>query len=169
MEQNTPRQDMEQNMHEQNMHEQNLPWQNMSQKIIWWLVTVLLVVWVFWYKYYSKKSVRDTNTFVTYYNKQVSADKSLILSINSATTSVNENLLKNSRDASQDMVDKWCKYLKNDDVEKQCIDLYTKYVGILDELKNWYTKETADKFGAIDTDFNNFAENLKSKEDIKFQ
>lgn len=144
------------------------------KKVASTLISILAIGWLLAYKWYNSYTVNQTNKFVDSYN-------SFVIALNSASVAIQfkiweDGKLKNPAEfdnlisATKELSENKCKFLKKDEIEKNCIDIFSKYSNIFTSIKeNGFNEENTKELEKYAEIIEKFEKDLETKEWIKFQ
>lgn len=144
------------------------------KKVASTLISVLIIGWFLAYKWYDRYTTNQTNKFIDAYN-------SFVVALNSASVAIQfkiweDGKLKNPTEfdkiisSTKELSEDKCKLLRKDEVEKNCIELFSKYSNIFTKLKEkWFNKENSKELEKYADTIEKFEKDLQIIEWIKFQ
>lgn len=150
-------------------------WEWKLQKIASAIVPILIIGWVFGYKFYTNNNVKQTNKFIEQYNKFTVESNVFVTAIE---TKVDQETgkLKNP-DSLNGLIEKTdnlaktdCGYLPKKEVKESCENLFKKYTTALTDLKEkGFTEEAVKGLETLDNEIISFQNELTTKLGVKFQ
>lgn len=144
------------------------------KKVASTLISVLIIGWFLAYKWYDRYTTNQTNKFIDAYN-------SFVVALNSASVAIQfkiweDGKLKNPTEfdkiisSTKELSEDKCKLLRKDEVEKNCIELFSKYSNIFTKLKEkWFNEENSKELEKYADTIEKFEKDLQIIEWIKFQ
>lgn len=147
--------------------------QNKLQKIAWAIVPILIIGWVFGYKFYTNYTVKQTNKFIDSYNSFTISSNVLFWAFEAK---IDENgKLRNPSEADQviekakKLKDTDCNYITKKEIKSDCINIFSEIENIIKELKEkWISEEINKKLEVSDNKIEKFEKDLTEKLWVKF-